>query len=184
MNIQIGWGAFPSIALQVGAIQGNEIKCKGYCSKKRKNTPKISAGNGRKQSGEQIGKCPLRAALACISFFLEREGFLFLLTRESHFIPDQSAEYARDLRLSTPLLGRDWKKALQICLFVWEDSSVRSQKVLTSCATGRVCRILNISERTLQHYRDTFTLPFIQIGHKRDYKREDVEALLVKSNCR
>ena len=110
MNIQIGWGAFPSIALQVGAIQGNEIKCKGYCSKKRKNTPKISAGNGRKQSGEQIGKCSLRAALACISFFLEREGFLFLLTRESHFIPDQSAEYARDLQPSTPLLGRNWRK--------------------------------------------------------------------------
>ena len=51
---------------------------------------------------------------------------------------------------------------------------------------GDVCRILNISKRTLQHYRDTSVLPFIQIGHKCYYKREDVERLLenksVKSN--
>ena len=47
---------------------------------------------------------------------------------------------------------------------------------------GDVCRILNISKRTLQHYRDTSVLPFIQIGHKCYYKREDVEALLAKSN--
>lgn len=47
---------------------------------------------------------------------------------------------------------------------------------------GDVCRILNISKRTLQHYRDTSVLPFIQIGHKYYYKREDVEALLKKSN--
>ena len=45
-----------------------------------------------------------------------------------------------------------------------------------------LCRILNISKRTLQHYRDTSVLPFIQIGHKCYYKREDVEALLAKSN--
>ena len=47
---------------------------------------------------------------------------------------------------------------------------------------GDVCQILNISKRTLQHYRDTSVLPFIQIGHKCYYKREDVEALLTKSN--
>ena len=47
---------------------------------------------------------------------------------------------------------------------------------------GDVCRILNISKRTLQHYRDTSVLPFIQIGHKCYYKREDVEVLLAKSN--
>jgi DNA-binding transcriptional MerR regulator len=47
---------------------------------------------------------------------------------------------------------------------------------------GDVCRILNISKRTLQHYRDTSVLPFIQIGHKCYYKREDVETLLEKSN--
>ena len=39
-------------------------------------------GNGKKQSGEQIGKCPLRAALACISFLLEREVFVFIDKRE------------------------------------------------------------------------------------------------------
>ncbi len=47
---------------------------------------------------------------------------------------------------------------------------------------GDACRILNISKRTLQHYRDTSVLPFIQIGHKCYYKREDVEVLLAKSN--
>ena len=48
---------------------------------------------------------------------------------------------------------------------------------------GDVCRLLNISKRTLQHYRDTGVLPFTQIGHKCYYKREDVEALLLtKSN--
>ena len=49
---------------------------------------------------------------------------------------------------------------------------------------GDVCRILNISKRTLQDYRDSSVLPFIQIGHKCYYKREDVEALLTKSNTR
>ena len=44
------------------------------------------------------------------------------------------------------------------------------------------CRILNISKRTLQQYRDISVLPFIQIGHKCYNKREDVEALLAKSN--
>ena len=39
---------------------------------------------------------------------------------------------------------------------------------------GDVCRLLNISKRTLQHYRDTSVLPFAQIGHKCYYKREDV----------
>ena len=43
---------------------------------------------------------------------------------------------------------------------------------------GDVCRLLNISKRTLQHYRDTGVLPFAQIGHKCYYKREDVEQLL------
>lgn len=43
---------------------------------------------------------------------------------------------------------------------------------------GDVCRLLNISKRTLQHYRDTGVLPFSQIGHKCYYRREDVERLL------
>ena len=47
---------------------------------------------------------------------------------------------------------------------------------------GEVCRILNISKRTLQHYRDTSVLPLIQIWHKSYYKREEVDALFEKSN--
>ena len=51
---------------------------------------------------------------------------------------------------------------------------------------GDVCKLLNISKRTLQHYRDTGVLSFSQIEHKCYYKREDVERLLetksVKSN--
>ena len=51
---------------------------------------------------------------------------------------------------------------------------------------GDVCKLLNISKRTLQHYRDTGVLPFTQVGHKCYYKREDVGRLLetksVKSN--
>ena len=43
---------------------------------------------------------------------------------------------------------------------------------------GDVCQLLNISKRTLQHYRDTGVLPFTQIGHKCYYRREDVERLL------
>ena len=44
---------------------------------------------------------------------------------------------------------------------------------------GDVCRLQNISKRTLQHYRDTGVLSFMQIGHKCYYKREDVEVLLL-----
>ena len=43
---------------------------------------------------------------------------------------------------------------------------------------GDVCKLLNISKRTFQHYRDTGVLPFAQIWHKCYYKREDVELLL------
>lgn len=43
---------------------------------------------------------------------------------------------------------------------------------------GDVCKLLNISKRTLQHYRDMGVLLFSQIGHKCYYKREDVERLL------
>ena len=38
---------------------------------------------------------------------------------------------------------------------------------------GDVCQLLDISKRTLQHYRDTNVLSFAQIGHKCYYKRED-----------
>ena len=43
-----------------------------------------------------------------------------------------------------------------------------------------VCRILNISKRTLQTYRDNGTLSFTQINHKIFYKPEDVEAVIHK----
>src|SRR3712207_7429671 len=36
---------------------------------------------------------------------------------------------------------------------------------------GDVCRILNISKRTLPHYRDTSVLPFIPIGQDRKCTR-------------
>jgi DNA-binding transcriptional MerR regulator len=38
--------------------------------------------------------------------------------------------------------------------------------------------LLNISKRTLQHYRDTGVLPFSQIRHKCYYRCEDVELLI------
>ena len=43
-----------------------------------------------------------------------------------------------------------------------------------------VCRILNISKRTLQTYRDNGTLAYTQINHKIFYKPEDVEAVINK----
>lgn len=41
-----------------------------------------------------------------------------------------------------------------------------------------VCKILNISKRTLQTYRDNGTLPFSQINHKMFYRAEDVEQVI------
>lgn len=43
---------------------------------------------------------------------------------------------------------------------------------------GEVCQILNISKRTLQHYRDSGVLPFTQVRSKCYYKRTDVQELL------
>lgn len=37
-----------------------------------------------------------------------------------------------------------------------------------------VCRLLHISKRTLQQYRDDNILPFIQIGGKMIYKESDI----------
>ena len=41
-----------------------------------------------------------------------------------------------------------------------------------------VCRILHISKRTLQQYRDDSILPFIQIGGKIIYKESDILEVL------
>ncbi|KAA6326370.1 hypothetical protein EZS27_024515 [termite gut metagenome] len=38
-----------------------------------------------------------------------------------------------------------------------------------------ICRLLHISPRTLQSYRDNGTLPYSQIGHKYYYKSSDIE---------
>lgn len=43
---------------------------------------------------------------------------------------------------------------------------------------GEVCRLLNISKRTLQTYRDNGILPYSQINHKIFYKSSDIEMLL------
>jgi len=40
------------------------------------------------------------------------------------------------------------------------------------------CRLLHISKRTLQSYRDNGTLPFSQIGHKRYYRVCDLAQFL------
>ncbi|SHK25238.1 helix-turn-helix domain-containing protein [Epilithonimonas mollis] len=41
-----------------------------------------------------------------------------------------------------------------------------------------VCRLLHISKRTLQQYRDDNILPFIQIGGKIIYKESDILTIL------
>lgn len=45
-----------------------------------------------------------------------------------------------------------------------------------------VCRMLNISKRTLQSYRDSGKLAFSQINHKIYYKPEDVETFLQQNS--
>jgi len=41
-----------------------------------------------------------------------------------------------------------------------------------------VCRLLHISKRTLQQYRDDNILPFIQVGGKIIYKESDILTIL------
>lgn len=41
-----------------------------------------------------------------------------------------------------------------------------------------VCRILNISKRTLQTYRDNGTIPYTRIEHKMYYKACDISQLI------
>ena len=43
-----------------------------------------------------------------------------------------------------------------------------------------VCRMLNISPRTLQTLRDNGTLAFTKIGNRTYYRPEDVEQIIVK----
>lgn len=44
-----------------------------------------------------------------------------------------------------------------------------------------VCRLLHISKRTLQQYRDDYILPYIQLGGKIIYKQSDILASLEKN---
>ena len=48
-------------------------------------------------------------------------------------------------------------------------------------STQDVCKLLHISKRTLQQYRDDKILPYIQIGGKIIYKQSDLFAVLEKN---
>ncbi len=41
-----------------------------------------------------------------------------------------------------------------------------------------VCRLLNVSSRTMQTYRDTGRLPYSQVNNKLYYKASDVEEFI------
>jgi hypothetical protein len=42
---------------------------------------------------------------------------------------------------------------------------------------NEVCELLKVTKRTLQNYRDSFTLPYSQIGRKVYYKASDIQTL-------
>lgn len=44
-----------------------------------------------------------------------------------------------------------------------------------------LCKLLHISKRTLQQYRDDHILPYIQIGGKIIYKESDILAILERN---
>jgi len=44
-----------------------------------------------------------------------------------------------------------------------------------------VCKLLRVTKRTLQNYRDNFVLPYSQIGKKILYKASDVQKVLEKN---
>jgi phage-related minor tail protein len=44
-----------------------------------------------------------------------------------------------------------------------------------------VCKVLRVTKRTLQNYRDNFVLPYSQIGKKILYKASDVQLILEKN---
>ena len=47
-----------------------------------------------------------------------------------------------------------------------------------------VCKLLQISKRTLQSYRDNGIIPFSQIGHKCYYKASDIEQIINKQQIK
>ncbi|MFC0425176.1 helix-turn-helix domain-containing protein [Chryseobacterium scophthalmum] len=46
-----------------------------------------------------------------------------------------------------------------------------------------LCRLLHISKRTLQQYRDDKILPYVQVGGKIIYKESDIMTVLEKNYC-
>ena len=52
----------------------------------------------------------------------------------------------------------------------------KHDKWLDNCET---CRLLSVSARTMQTYRDTGKLPYSQINNKIYYKASDVETFLL-----
>ena len=52
------------------------------------------------------------------------------------------------------------------------------EKKMSEWMDQDVCRILNISPRTLQTLRDNGTLAYSQINHKTYYRPEDVELIV------
>ena len=57
----------------------------------------------------------------------------------------------------------------------------QDKRLKTWLDNEEVCTILNISKKTLIHYRERGLLPYAQIKHKIYYKPEDVERLLKQS---
>jgi hypothetical protein len=61
-------------------------------------------------------------------------------------------------------------------------------QVKNLCGNGRdnenwmdneaVCKLLTVSQRTLQSYRDNGILPYAQIGHKCYYRSADIEQFI------
>lgn len=78
------------------------------------------------------------------------------------------------------------KKTLEAVESAFERFAVRMDELCTEHTkqlsewldNGEVCRLLGISKRTLQTYRDNGTLPYSQINHKMFYKASDIEVLL------
>jgi len=65
----------------------------------------------------------------------------------------------------------------------FEDLKEEASKPLGEVWMGNeeICRLLSISKRTLQNYRDENMLPFSQINHKIYYRASDVNRFLNKN---
>ena len=68
---------------------------------------------------------------------------------------------------------RQWSPSSTVSSAVWMPSAIG-----TGMDNQDVCRMLNISPRTLQTLRDNGTLAYSQINHKTYYRPEDVELIV------